>query len=53
MEIISSIVNYNSTAESEMSWPQSVFSFPNKNGEYFTVIENSLEWKGKFFPRQC
>ena len=30
--------SYNSCSESEMSWPQFVFSFPYKNGEYFTVI---------------
>jgi len=38
MEIISYIANYNSCSEINMSWPQFVFSFPYKNGEYFTVI---------------
>ena len=38
MEIISYIANYNSCSESDMSWPQFVFSFPYMNGEYFTVI---------------
>jgi len=38
MEIISYIANYNSYSESDMSWPQFVFSFLYMNGEYFTVI---------------
>jgi len=38
LEIISYIANCNSCSESDMSWPQFVFSFPYKNGEYFTVI---------------
>ena len=38
MEIISYIANYNSCSQSDMSWPQFVFSFPYKNGNYFTVM---------------
>ena len=37
MEIISYIANYDSCSESDIPWPQFVFSFPYKNGKYFTV----------------
>jgi len=38
MEIIIYIANYNSFSESDISWPQFVFSFPYKHDGYFTVI---------------
>jgi hypothetical protein len=52
MEIISYIANYNSSSESDKPQPQFVFSFPYKNGEYFTVIYNWLEIRNKLFPSQ-
>jgi len=38
LELIIYITNYNSCSESDMLWPQFVFSFPHKNDKYFTVI---------------